>query len=222
MAVKPKALYLDQWSRLHGDIDPTKSVLLRNWLDFMYLAARPLARRRVPPDLVTYLGLMIAVGAAVLATRSGALWLIGAAVLIACNGLLDGLDGAVAIISGKTSRWGFVLDSVVDRVSDLMVLSAFWVVGADGLLVAVAVSLMMLLEYGRARAAAAGVTKGVAVTVGERPTRLVVAVAFLAAAAWSPDGHNAPWWAGVGVLISVGVGFVALFQLLISIRRVLH
>ena len=41
-----------------------------------------------------------------------------AALLVGASGLLDNLDGAVAVLSGRTSRWGFVLDSGCDRLAD--------------------------------------------------------------------------------------------------------
>lgn len=217
--MKPKALYFDQWSRLHGDIDPRKSVVLRYWLSAMYELARPFVVLRVPPDAVTYFGLLVAACVPLCASFLTWPWLLLAGLLCVASGLLDGLDGAVAVLSGRTSRWGFVLDSVVDRISDLLFLLALWLVGAPGLVVAVAGAVMLLLEYARARAASGGMKNAGALTMGERPTRVIVVAVFLGMAAWAPFGHTAGWWAGLGATVCLVVGIVALVQLTSAIRR---
>ena len=53
-----------------------------------------------------------------------------AVVLVVVSGLLDGLDGAVAVLTDRATRWGHVLDSLVDRCSDGLYLVALWLVGA--------------------------------------------------------------------------------------------
>ena len=41
-------------------------------------------------------------------------------VLVFVSGIVDNLDRAVAVMSGRTTRWGYVLDSVVDRIADVL------------------------------------------------------------------------------------------------------
>ena len=148
-SVPSRADYLASWSELHGGYDPSASRLVGRWLSLVYFGARPLAALRVPPDAVTGLGLVAAVSVAWLAQLAG-LWLYAAALLVVLSGLIDSLDGAVAVLSGRTSAFGSVLDSVVDRFADLLYLLALWLVGAPaGVCVAGGV-LMMLQEYLRA------------------------------------------------------------------------
>src|SRR6185312_7632346 len=87
--------------------------------------------------------------------------------IVVLAGLLDNLDGAVAVLSGRTTRWGFVLDSLADRLSDAAYLLALWFLGAPGPVCVAGGSLMMLQEYARARAGNAGMGEVGVVTLWE-------------------------------------------------------
>lgn len=206
--------YLDAWADLHGGYDPRGSRLVAGWLSLTYVAARPLAARRVPPDVVTGLGVLVSAGAAALAALDGRWWLAAAAVVVV-SGLLDNVDGAVAVLTARATRWGFVLDSVADRLSDLAYLVALWLAGAPGAVCALGGALMLLQEYERARAAAGGMTEVGVVTVWERPTRVIVTAAFLGSAGLLDDDR----WAALGAAAWVGLGVVGLVQLTVVVRR---
>lgn len=205
--------YFDGWAGLHGGYDPRSNVLVRGWLSLAYVLAGPLARARVAPDLLTVLGVLVATGAAALATGGG-WWLLGGALAVVLSALLDNLDGAVALLTGRTTRWGHVLDSVADRVSDVLYAVALWAAGAPGELCAAGAALMFLQEYARARAAAGGMAEVGVVTVWERPSRVIVTAAFLATAAALGDP-----WPALGASAWVGLGAVGLVQLLVVVRR---
>jgi CDP-diacylglycerol--glycerol-3-phosphate 3-phosphatidyltransferase len=209
--------YFDAWSALHGGYDPRGNTLVRWWLSMSHSLARPLAARSVPPDLVTALG-VVATGGAVAAAAAGAgWWLALSALVVVGSGLVDNLDGAVALLTSRTTRWGHVLDSVADRVSDVLYLVALWLAGAPLELCAAAAVVMFLLEYARARAAVAGMTEVGVVTVFERPTRVIVTAAFLVAAAVLGDP-----WPALGAAAWVGLGVVGLGQLVAVVRRALR
>ena len=218
--IPSRAEYLGQWSRLHGGYDPGGSRLVGPWLWLVYSCARPLARLGVPPDLVTAIGLLAAAGGAGLA-RAGGGWLFGAALLVVASGLVDSLDGAVAVLTGRSSAFGYVLDSMVDRCADLFFLAALWWVGAPAGVAVAAGTLMLLQEYLRARAGAAGMTEVGVVTVWERPTRVIVTASFLLGAAiygpGSPAAASA--WATCGAWVWFGLGLVGLVQLTVAVRR---
>ena len=97
-----------------------------------------------------------------------------AGVLVGLSGLLDSLDGALAIGTGRASRRGFVLDSVVDRLTEVAYAGALWVAGAPGWLAVTFGALCWLPDYLRARAGQAGVRETGAISVWERPTRVVM------------------------------------------------
>jgi CDP-diacylglycerol--glycerol-3-phosphate 3-phosphatidyltransferase len=105
--------------------------------------------------------------------------------------MADGLDGSVAVLTDQASPWGFVLDSLADRLSDAAHLAALRVAGAPPLLVRAAAVATMALEYSRARALAAGLPEIGVVTVGERPMRLLATGAGLAMAGCWPARSRA-------------------------------
>ncbi len=210
-----RATYLQRWSALHGGADPSGR-LVGGWLAVVHAVARPLARVGLSPDAVTVLGLLVALTAPLLASLGG-IGLVAAAVVVALSGLVDSLDGAVAVMTERTSRWGAVLDAVADRVSDAAFVAALWVAGAPPGACVAAVGLGWLQEYARARAGAAGMTELGVLTINERPTRVVIVVMFLLACAARPDDD--PGWATLGAWTLVVVGVIGLVQLLRVVRR---
>jgi phosphatidylglycerophosphate synthase len=186
------------------------------WLSVVHVLARPFVRLRVPPDLLTLLGLLVAVSAAG-AAAAGGLWVYVAVIVVVASGVLDNLDGAVAVLSERVTPWGQVLDSAVDRCCDGLYLVALWAVGAPGVVCVGAGAAMGLAEYVRARAGAAGMSEVGVVTVFERPTRVIVTAAFLLGAAIYSS--HAQGWATAGAWAWLGLGLVALVQLVPVIRR---
>lgn len=208
--------YLAAWAAGHGGADLRGSWLVRGWLASVYGMAQPLVRLRVPPDLVTVVGGVLAVGV-VWAAHTGGRCAILAAVLVGLSGLLDSLDGAVAVISGRTTRWGALLDSVVDRVADACLLVALSLTGAPAWSCLTAWLLLVLLEYSRARGSALGAGDVAVITIGERPTRMIVVGMFLLAAGVRTDQAGA--WASIGSYVLVVVGVIAVTQLLVVLHR---
>jgi CDP-diacylglycerol--glycerol-3-phosphate 3-phosphatidyltransferase len=162
--------YLAAWSRWHGGAG-TESALVRGWLSVAYALARPLAG--LPPVAATALGLLVA-AAAIGPAAGGGAWLVAAGVLVGLSGLLDSLDGALAIGTGRASRRGFVLDSAVDRLTEAAYAAALWVAGAPGWLAVAFGALCWLPDYLRARAGQAGLRETGPISVWERPTRVVM------------------------------------------------
>jgi CDP-diacylglycerol--glycerol-3-phosphate 3-phosphatidyltransferase len=213
-AVPGCAEYLDRWSRLHGDAAATG--LVGWWLRFTYRLAVPLVRLRVRPDAVTVLGLLVAV-AVLLPASGGGRWPVLASLLVLVSGVLDNLDGAVAVLTGRTTRWGFVLDSLCDRVSDSAYAAALALAGGPWALAAGGAAVAWLHEYARARAAVAGMPEVGVVTVSERPTRVLVTAMFLLGAGLYPSAADS--WATAGLAAWTTLGVVGLLQLLVVVRR---
>jgi CDP-diacylglycerol--glycerol-3-phosphate 3-phosphatidyltransferase len=209
--------YLAAWSRWHGDAD-TDSALVRGWLTAAWTLARPLAG--VPPLVATALGLLVA-AAAVPAAAAGGSWLIVAGVLVGISGLLDSLDGALAIGTGRASRRGFVLDSAVDRLSEAAYAAALWVAGAPGWLAVLFGALCWLPDYLRARAGQAGVAETGALSVWERPTRVAMTGMTLLGAGVVAGLDAAPSVVLAGTAVGSLLGAVAVVQLGFSLRRML-
>ena len=206
------AQYAAAWSALHGGFDPDKaSPLVRGWIRMAYRGGLLLAKLGVGPMAVTGAGLLLSAAVPVVVALGSAGLPLGA-LLVLLASVADGLDGAVAVVAGKTSRLGFVADSVADRLGELAWLVAFWLAGAPGWLVVAAGAVTWLHEYVRARAIAAGMREIGAVTVAERPTRVIVTIAGLALGNAGPAlTLAAAAWLALGV--------VGLVQLAVAVRR---
>lgn len=209
--------YLAAWSRWHGGTG-TESRLVRGWLSMAYTLARPLAG--LPPVVATAVGLLTA-AVAILPAAAGGLWLVVAAVLVGLSALLDSLDGALAIGTGRASRRGFVLDSVVDRLSEAAYAGALWVAGAPGWLAVAYGALCWLPDYLRARAGQAGVSETGALSVWERPTRVAMTGFTLGGAGVLSGADLAGEVVTSGTAVGVLLGVVGVVQLGISLRRML-
>jgi phosphatidylglycerophosphate synthase len=216
--------YAAAWSALHGGFDPdTASPLVRGWVRLAYRGGSLLGRLGVGPSTVTALGLLlcVAVPFAALLGRGG---LLVGGFLVLLASFADGLDGAVAVVTGKVSRIGYVYDSVADRLGEVAWLAAFRVAGAPVWLVVAAGTVSWLHEYVRARATAGGMADIGVVTVGERPTRVSVAASALVVGGVAGFVH--PGWdttvvvAGAAVWLALAV--VGAGQLITAVRRELR
>ena len=208
--------YLDRWQAGHGYDPRAGSVWVRGWLTGVYRLARPLARTGVRPDVLTVWTVVLSLSVLAAAAEGGR-WRMLAAWLLVFSGIGDSLDGAVAVMTQRATRWGYVLDSLVDRVNDVIYVLAVVVAGAPPWLGVVCAFSFFCLEYLRARAGNAGAGEVQAVTVGERPNRVAFCAAglycsglFLASAAAIATGALA----ALTALTTVG-----LVQLTIAVRR---
>ncbi|MET0448422.1 MAG: CDP-alcohol phosphatidyltransferase family protein [Aeromicrobium sp.] len=208
----------EQWSRAHGDVDPDSSRWISGWLSIVHRLTARLAGRGISPGLVTGAGLLVSAAVPLLAWL-GDWWPLLAAVCVVAAGLLDGIDGALARWDGTASRWGGVLDDLVDRCSDLLMISAIALLGAPaGLCVGVGIC-TMLLESARASARAGGLEGIGVLTVWERPSRLIVAA--FATGLCGIVGSSVPGIATGAAAIALALSVAGLLQLVVVLRRTL-
>lgn len=206
-----------RWSELHGGYDQdTSPVVVRGWLTGIDTLARPLARRGVQPDVLTWTSLWLGLLVVALAEPVPAL----AAVVVVASGGFDSLDGAVAVLTERTSRWGAVLDSAVDRGTDALYLVVLALLGAPVLLVATTGFVILELEYVRARSAAVGGSEVGVVTAAERSTRVIVLTFVLLSAQVVPS--RADLCAVIGATVLLVLTLVALLQVGVAVRRTLR
>jgi len=214
--VPDRAEYLRRWGELHGVADPGATPFVAGWLRIAHACAVPLVRAGAAPNALTAVGLLVALGVPAVVVPGGR-WVLLAPPLVVVSALVDSLDGAVAVMTGRTTRWGALLDALADRVADTAYLVALWLLGAPAWLAAAAAGVALLHEYARARATAAGMDDVGAVTVSERPTRVVIAAMFVLGAGLYPAA--AASWATLGAAAALTVGLVGLAQLLVVVRR---
>lgn len=139
---------------------------------------RFLVRLNVSPDWVTNIGLVLTAGVATLAALGEIRWA-GVAYIVAA--VFDALDGTVARVSEKVSRFGAFLDSTIDRFEESLVFLGLIIYYArvggvweiPMLLVVTVASLMV--SYTRARAEGLGVACKVGFMT--RPIRVAIMIA---------------------------------------------
>ena len=162
------------WSKLHGDAKIAG--IVKGWLSISFPTSKALARIRITPNALTILGLVFGV---LLYMNANAIW---APLILVISLICDGVDGSLAIITGKSSKWGALLDSVVDRLTEVFWILALYSLGVDSKILIAVLILASAQEYLRARAGGVGLTQVGVVTVAERPVRasfvFVALVAF--------------------------------------------
>ena len=208
--------YTARWKALHGGYDPESAALpVRGWFYLTYRSARGLARVGVSPATVTVVGLVCCLFVPAVAAQHGR-WPVVAGGLVALAGAVDSLDGAVAVVARRVTRFGYVYDAVLDRLGETAWLLAFWLVGVPGWLVALTACLTLLHEYLRARATAAGLSTHAVTSLAERPVRVLISALGLAlvgaAGVWSDTLAAGAGTVAVAIWLLLGVvGFVQLF-----------
>ena len=109
------------------------------WRDRLHRWLSPLARRcPLSPNAITVLALVLNAAAAWLLYERRFLLALG---FVAVGGLLDALDGIVARVQEKSSRYGDFLDHFCDRVSDLLIVVG-WLLG-NGVRVEMAMAVVL-------------------------------------------------------------------------------
>jgi CDP-diacylglycerol--glycerol-3-phosphate 3-phosphatidyltransferase len=145
---------------------------------------RLLALARINPNVLTFLGLVVNIGAAFLFGYANvdnqAKMFRYAGLVIIGSGFFDLVDGRVARASNRVSRFGAFFDSVVDRYSDATQFLGLLVYYARGdrflyvVLAAVVMISTIMVSYTRARAESLIDTCKVGFM--ERPERLVLVI----------------------------------------------
>lgn len=136
-----------------------------------------LSLSRIHPNVLTLLGLVINLCAAVLLAYGQFRWA-GAVIIFA--GLFDMVDGRVARATNRVTRFGGFFDSVLDRYSDLGLLVGLlvWYGSINRfsyvVLTAVAMAASVMISYTRARAENSIPTCQVGFM--ERPERVVLVI----------------------------------------------
>jgi len=141
------------------------------------LIVRGLALSKIHPNVLTFIGLLINVWAAVL-LGFGKFW--QAALVIIGAGIFDMVDGRVARHTNQVTRFGAFFDSVLDRYSDLGLLMGLLVYYASinrnfyVVLTAVVMTASVMISYTRSRAE--NVIPTCKVGFLERPERIVLII----------------------------------------------
>jgi CDP-diacylglycerol--glycerol-3-phosphate 3-phosphatidyltransferase len=143
----------------------------------LVLIVRGLALSKIHPNVLTFIGLVINVYAAVLLASGRFL---AAALVIVGAGIFDMVDGRVARATNQVTRFGAFFDSVLDRYSDLALLMGLLVYYGNinrsfyVILTAVVMTTSVMISYTRSRAE--NVIPLCKVGFLERPERVVLLI----------------------------------------------
>jgi CDP-diacylglycerol---glycerol-3-phosphate 3-phosphatidyltransferase len=181
---------------------------------------------RITPKLVSVRWLhpwMVTVGSAFLGVLAGLMFALGwafpAALTAAFSQVLDGVDGQLARITGRESRAGAFMDSIVDRYTDgalviglVAYLARSWVFDSLWPLLslgAVAFIGSGLISYSSARAESLGIDLGKP-TLASKGTRVMVIVL---------SGFLTPVWQSAPV---IALFYLALHSNMVIVARLLR
>jgi len=158
-----KSEFNSTWSSLHGGAE-IKGII-KAWLAISFGSAKFLSKLHVTPNILTLLGVLFAIAMAV---NPLSLWAIP---LLVLSLYADGIDGSVAILQGRNTSFGAVLDASADRISEALWFYVAYKIGAPDWLVLATYVIASTQEYARARLGGLGISDLGVVTPAERPVR---------------------------------------------------
>ncbi|MFH1761933.1 MAG: CDP-alcohol phosphatidyltransferase family protein [bacterium] len=133
---------------------------------------RPLARKGVAPNLVSLFSLVLSIISAIFYAM-GSFFIGGLTLLL--SGFTDTLDGSIARITGRSNRFGALLDSTLDRYAEFFVFFGLLIHFREGwVLYIVIIALMgsIMVSYVKARAESLGSKRVIGLM--QRPERLII------------------------------------------------
>lgn len=149
-------------------------MLSEKFSHFLDKPLSPLAKAfPVNPNIITFIGMIITSSSGFVIPFN--LFLGG--ILILAGGVFDLIDGIVARVNGRTTKFGALFDSTLDRIADgFIFLGVIWYFFSinDAIALLLTVLCMIasfLISYVRARAEGLGISCNVGMI--ERPERLI-------------------------------------------------
>ncbi len=186
------------------------------WRRVMTPPARVLLSWGASPNAVTWIGTLLLVVVAFLTVPFGLLW--QGALAMGVLVMSDSIDGQMARLSGRTSRYGAFLDATLDRVSDAAVMTAtiIHLVRADASPVIIgvagwALAVGQITSYVKARAEAEGFRADAGIAA--RADRLLIILVGLLL-----TGLGVPWATEVAVVLLAVAGTITVAQRLSTVR----
>ena len=171
---------------------------------------RFLSRTGITPNTLTILGFLVTLGAAAL-ILTGNQFAAGFVVLAA--GFFDMLDGSLARNTNRVTKFGGILDSTLDRLSEAALMVSILVVfGTNGSIpgiwiTSIALVSSMMVSYIRSRAESAGIDCEVGIFT--RPERIIILTIGLLLS-------------GLNNALLITIGIISFFSVVTIIQRLLH
>ncbi|WP_152363838.1 phosphatidylinositol phosphate synthase [Microlunatus speluncae] len=179
--------------------------------------ARLLLRIGATPDLITCIGTLGVLLGAMIFFPNG--WFLPGVIIVTFFVLFDMLDGQMAKISGRASRWGAFLDSSLDRIGDGAVFGGvvLYFVGRDGpmiwpIMAVWALVAGQLTSYVKARAESLGFTAPGGLAARADRLLVILAALFLA-------GFGVPYVLEIGLTVLAVINTITVVQRVLLVRH---
>jgi CDP-diacylglycerol--glycerol-3-phosphate 3-phosphatidyltransferase len=127
---------------------------------FMEPLARYISLTGLSPNVATLIGFALTVGVTIILAQGHLLW--GGLLLIVAS-LFDSLDGTLARVIGRATRFGAFLDSTIDRFSEAVIFLGLFIYLSgqnqrlELILIYITIVGSLMVSYARARAEGIGV-----------------------------------------------------------------
>ncbi len=176
---------------------------------------RGLLKAGITPNLMSAFGGVGSSLAAVLLFGSGHFF--AGAVVTTALVLFDLLDGTMARLSNTTSRWGAMLDSTLDRISDAAILGsiAYWLSKSHDRALPLVLALLILgslISYIKARAEALDIACNGG--IAERTERLIIVLLTAGL-----DGIHVHYAFAIGLWLLFVLSVITVIQRLVIVYR---
>jgi CDP-diacylglycerol--glycerol-3-phosphate 3-phosphatidyltransferase len=188
----------------------------RTFKSLLETVARFFQRLGVTPNQLTFTGLVLQAGVAVVIALG---YLPLAGVLLIFTAIFDAFDGTLARLTGQSSRFGAFFDATIDRIAEALVLFGLLIyfsgqpdARTEVLLIYAAVVGSLLVSYTRAKAESLDIpcTEGI-LTRAERVALLVIGLVF---ANWQPIAALPP-------VITIVLWLLAILSNFTAVQRIL-
>ncbi len=145
---------------------------IKRYYGILEIIVSPLAEKGVTPNFVSLFSLGLSL---ISALFYGIGYFFAGGLFLLLSGFTDTLDGTIARITGRSNRFGALLDSTVDRYAEFFVFTGLMIhFRGEWMFYVVIVALMgsIMVSYVKARAESLGSTKVIGLM--QRPERLIV------------------------------------------------
>lgn len=135
-------------------------------------AVRPLSDKGVTPNIVSLFSLCLSLTSSLFYSMG---YFFAGGLILLLSGFTDTLDGTIARINGKSTRFGALLDSTLDRYAEFFVFTGLLIHFRAGWMFYVVITALIgsiMVSYVKARAESLGSTK--AIGLMQRPERFIV------------------------------------------------
>ena len=174
-----------------------------------------LTRMNIRPWMASTLGLVFVIVASyiLIYTEITSYTVTMSVILFALGGFMDAVDGALARVQDRVSRWGAFYDSFLDRVTEIIYVLALYLSGIISPLSSyLYIVTSLLISYTRARAEAISINLS-GVGIMERAERILILLIGLLI--WSVTKYNIE----ILMLILIILNTVTILQRILIVKK---